>query len=198
LLVGLTDRHLRRVCCRHSLRHHHLCHAVHIKAIGNAAGNHVGSQGDLLDLRIACEVGSKERSAGTAAKVAGKVGEAGDLVSFAGRHADVVQRADRYEDEGETDHLKHTPEGDGSKGGIEIEACEVEDTDCGDQVAEADHKPGVDFAEASARDEHHQHHDEACRGKDHAGAFGCVAQESLEVLWYEDGRAEEDHTEDKL
>ena len=67
-----------------------------------------------------------------------------------------------------------------------------------DDVAERDHEAGIEFAEGAAGDEHHEHHHEARGGEDHAGAFGRVAEEDLEVLRDEDGAAEEDHAEDEL
>jgi hypothetical protein len=81
---------LRRVGGGHSVRHHHRFHAVHVKAVGDAAGNGVGGEVGLVDLRTAGEVGGEQSSAGAAAEVAGEVGEAGDLIGFAERNADVV------------------------------------------------------------------------------------------------------------
>ncbi len=72
------------------------------------------------------------------------------LVLLAG-YADVVQRADGDEDEGEADHLKHAPEGDGAEGGVEIEAGEVVYADGGDQVAEADHEARIEFCRGCGR-----------------------------------------------
>ena len=57
---------------------------------------------------------------------------------------------------------------------------------------------GSHLAEGAAGDEHHEHHDEAGGGEDHAGAFGGVAEEDLQVLRDEDGGAEEHHAEDEL
>ena len=151
-----------------------------------------------MHLCAAGEVGGEERGASAAAEVTGEVGEAGDLVGFAGGDTDVVERADGDEDEGEADDLEHAPEGDGAEGGVEVETREVVDADGGDEVAEADHEAGIDFAKAAAGDEHHEHHDEACGREHHAGAFGGVAKKALEVLRDEHGRAEEHHAEDEL
>ncbi len=187
MLVCLAHCHLGGADGGHALGHQHLLHAIHVKVVGGATRNDVGSEMDLLNLRVSREVGSKESGAGTAAEVAGEVGEAGDLVGLAGRDADVVQRADRDEDEGESDDLEHTPQGDGAEGGVEIEACEVEDADGSDKVAETDHEAGVDLAEAAASDKHHEHHDEASRREDLPGTFGGIAEKTLKVLWDEDG-----------
>jgi hypothetical protein len=198
LLVGLTDGGLRCGSRGHAVGHHHFFHAVHVEAVRDAALYDVGGEGYLIHLCVAREIGGEERGSGAAAEVAGEVGEAGDLIGLAGGDTDIVERADGDEDEGEADDLQHAPEGDGAVGGVEVEASEVVDADGGDQVAEADHEAGVDFAERAASYEHHQHHDEAGGGEHHAGAFGGVAEESLEVLRNEDGAAEEDHAEDQL
>ena len=68
----------------------------------------------------------------------------------------------------------------------------------GGDVAEADHDARVEFAERAPCDGHHDHHHEACGREDHAGAFGGVAEEDLQVLRDENGRAEEHHAEDEL
>ena len=57
----------------------------------------------LMDLRAACEEGRQHCRAHAAAEIAGEVGEAGDLVVLVARHADVIERADRDEDEGQTE-----------------------------------------------------------------------------------------------
>ena len=80
----------------------------------------------------------------------------------------------------------------------EVEPGEVVDAERGDDVAEADHQARVDFADGAAGDGHHDHHDEAGGREDHAGAFGGVAEQHLQVLRDEDGRAEEHHAEDEL
>ncbi len=66
------------------------------------------------------------------------------------------------------------------------------------EVADRDHEAWIEFAEGAAGDEHHDHHDEAGGREGHAGAFGGVAEQRLEVLRDEDGGAEEDHAEDEL
>jgi hypothetical protein len=80
----------------------------------------------LVGLRGAGEEGRQQRGAHAAAQVAGEVGEAGDLVALVARHADVVQRADRDEDERQPDHLQHPPERDLAEADIEADAGEVD------------------------------------------------------------------------
>ena len=75
LLIGLPDSHLRGVGGRYSVGHHHLFHAVHVEAVGNAAGDGVGGEIGLVDLRATGEVRREQGRSGTAAEVAGEVGE---------------------------------------------------------------------------------------------------------------------------
>ena len=99
LLVSLSDGHLGGVGRRYSLGHHHFFHAIHIKLIRNASANHMGGEIGLVDLRAAGEVRSEQSCAGAAAEITSEVGERRDLVRLAQRDADVVECADRNEDE---------------------------------------------------------------------------------------------------
>ena len=140
----------------------------------------------------------EQSCAGRAAEVAGEVGEAGDLVGLGGRDADVVECADGDEDQREADDLEGSPEGDGAEGGVEREAREVVEPERDGAVADADEPAGIEFRDHAAGDHHHGHQDEAAGGEHHAGALCGVAEEDLEVLRDEDGRAEEYHAENEL
>ena len=75
LLVSLSDGHLGCVSGGHSVRHHHLFHAVHIEAIGDAAGNCVGCEVSLMDLSATGEIRGEESRACAAAEITSEVGE---------------------------------------------------------------------------------------------------------------------------
>ncbi len=198
LLVCAAHGHLRGGGGRHAVTDEHFFHAIHVELVWDTAGNGVRGEVGLMDLRTAGEIRGEERGAGAASEISGEVGEAGDLVGLAERHAYVVEGTDRDEDEGKADDLKHTPECDGAEAGVEVEACEVVDACGGGDVAEADHDARVEFSQASTGHHHHDHHDKPCRREDHAGSFGGITEEDLKVLRDKDGRPEEHHAEDEL
>ena len=198
LAVGLAEGGGGGLGGGHASGHEGVCHAGHVEAKGDGVGDNVGSEGLLVGLGGAGDEGGEERGAGAAADVAGEVGEGGDLVGFFERHADVVEGADGNEDEGQRHHLEDAPLGDGAEGGVEIEPGEVVDAEGGAEVSGGGHGARIDLADGAAGDEHHEHEGETGGGEHHAGAFGGVAEQGLQVLRDEDGGAEEHHAEDEL
>ena len=198
LAVGHAHGELGGLLCGHACGAEHGGDAGDVVLVGEAAGDGVGGELDLVGLGGAGEEGGEHGGSGAATEVAGEVGEAGDLVGFGAGDANVVKGADGDEDEGESCDLEHAPEGDGSEAGVEREASEVVEAGGGGGVSEDDEEAGIDFAYGATGDHHHDDQDEATWGEDHSGAFGGVAEEGLEVLGDEDGGAEEDHAEDEL
>ena len=100
-------------------------------------------------LRTARDERRQQRGAGAAAQIAREVGEAGDLVRLGRRHAHVVQRADRDEDERQRDHLQHAPLGRAGEAGGQVEAGEVVDADRRPNIGKAHHQSRIDLAHQS-------------------------------------------------
>src|SRR5260370_14152403 len=61
---------------------------------------------DAADLAMARKVRDQKRCADRTAQVAHEVADSGDLVVVLLAHADVGERADWYEDQGQSNHLK--------------------------------------------------------------------------------------------
>src|ERR1039458_5528994 len=197
-LVSLADGSLTGGCGGHPVLDQDLLYAVHEQRVRRAAGDHIGRQRGLVYLRAARDEGGEQRGSGTAAKVAREVGERGDLVGLGGRDADVVERADGDEDERQRDDLQQAQLRYVAKAGGEVELRQIEDAQRGDDVGDAHHQPRVHLADSAPGDKHHEHHHEGGGRQHHAGALGGVAQQHLQVLWDEHGRAEEHHAEDEL
>ena len=104
---------------------------------GTLPGTTLAASATWCTCALRAMIGGEQSGADAAAEVAGEVGEAGDLVGLARGDADVVERADGDEDEGQSDDLEHAPERDCAEAGVEVEPREVVDAERGGDVAES-------------------------------------------------------------